>query len=244
MRWMFALLLLLNVGLGMWGAWYKNAASEYARAPRPPINAEKMRLLSEPGVIPHPRTPAEPASEPLALIDSALSKQAACYTIGPFLTRDTALKASVKLRELNLASVPRSESQTTPSGYRVFLPTLMTRTAAEQKQKELNSLGIKDYSLIEAPEKKYGISLGIFSQAANAQKYRQELAKKGIKAELERLYPVSRHWLDLQAIQIPPQRLDGIKHLSWGAPEVRVSEIVCSATKNNANPELKKNKKR
>jgi len=242
MRWTFALLLLLNAGIWMWGAWYKNPAGEYANTPRPPINAEKMRLLSEPGVTPHPRMPAGPASEPLALIESGSSNQAACYTVGPFLTRDTALKASDKLRALSFISAYRGEGKATPSGYRVSLPPLTTRIAAEQKLKELNSLGIKDHSLIAAPEKRYAISLGLFSQPANAGKYQQELAKKGIKAEIEILYPSSRHWLDLPAVQMPPKQLDGLKRLSWDSSDVRVSEIVCSAGKGSL--EAKKNKKR
>jgi len=231
MRWTFALLLLLNVGLWMWGVWYKNLAGEYEKTPRPPINAEKMRLLSEPGVIPHPRAPAGAASEPLTLIESALSHQSACYTIGPFLTRDTALKAGDKLRALKVTSAHRSETKTTPSGYRVFLPTVMTRNAAEQKLKELNNLGIKDYSLVGTPDKGYAISLGIFSQPANAQKYQQELVKKDIKAQTEVLYPAPRHWIDVQAVQMPPKLLNNVKHLSWDSPDVRVSEIVCSAIK-------------
>jgi hypothetical protein len=244
MRWTFALLLLLNVGLWMWGVWYKNPAGEYEKAPRPPINAEKMRLLSEPGVMPRPRTPAGPASEPLAPMGSALSNQAPCYTIGPFLTRDIALKAGDKLRELKLVSAHRSEAKTTPAEYRVFLPPLMTRNAAEQKLKELNNSGIKDYSLRVTPEKRYAVSLGIFSQPANAENFRLELAKKGINAQIETLYPTSQHWLDLQAMQMSPKLLNNIKHLSWDSPDVRISEIICSATKGSGNStDTKKNKK-
>jgi len=243
MKWIFALLLLLNVGMWMWGVWYKNPAGEYEKLPRPPINAEKMRLLSEPGVTPHPRMPAGPASEPLALIEPLSSNKAACYTVGPFLTRDTALKASDKLRALSLISAYRSEGKETPPGYRAYLPSLTTRKAAEQKLKELNGLGVRDYSLIAAPEKRYAISLGIFSQPANAGKYQQELAKKGIKSEIEILYPSNRHWLDLQAVQVPSKQLDGLKRLSWGSPDVQVSEIVCSAGKSNGSLEAKKNKK-
>ncbi len=241
MRWLFALLLLLNVGLWMWGAWYKTPTAEYAKMPRPAINAEKMRLLSEPGTALHPRTAAESANEPLAPVESAVSKQPPCYAIGPFLTRDAAVKASDKLQELKASYAYRSENKMTPSGYRLIVPAAMTRKAAEQKLKELDGLGIKDYSLIPAPEKQYTISLGTFSRPANARNYQQELTKKGVKAQVETLYPAPQYWLDLKAGQLPAKLLDNLKQAPWGAPEARLRETACLA-KNGAVPDPKKNK--
>ena len=50
LRWLLALLVLLNIGLLMWASWYRETPLEEGRTPLPAVNAERMIPLSTPGL--------------------------------------------------------------------------------------------------------------------------------------------------------------------------------------------------
>ena len=46
LRWLLAVLVLLNIGSLMWARWYRVAPLGETRTPLPPVNAERMIPLS------------------------------------------------------------------------------------------------------------------------------------------------------------------------------------------------------
>ena len=101
-----------------------------------------------------------------------------CYRIGPFTESAQADKASAVLKEIPLAYERRTEEQTVVTGYRVYLPPLPTREAAEKKRRELSRFGFKDSSVMQEAGMENALSLGLFTVEVNAQKHMQALAAK------------------------------------------------------------------
>ena len=227
MKWVFAALVLANLGLWMWASWYREAPMEETRAARAPIAPEKMLLLTEVGVKLQSRKTAPPTNaEPVA--------QAApgCFRIGPFPDAELAAKAEKILDDWHVRHARHSEQVETISGYRVYYPALASSKAAETKRRELTRLGFKDHALIQEDGWFNAISLGQFAVAANAEARVRELAAKGVEAKVQ---PLSlnrvRYWLNT-ADSVPAETAAKLKQTDWSAKDIQSREIPCPASAN------------
>ena len=119
----FALLVLANVGLVLWAPVFGRTA----RRPRAASGAAPGQDAS--GRV-------SPVSNCRRAIPGRLlpakAEAGGCYRIGPFTESAQADKASAVLKEIPLAYERRAEEQTVVTGYRVYLPPLPTREAAER----------------------------------------------------------------------------------------------------------------
>jgi hypothetical protein len=227
LKWVFAALVLANLGLWMWASWYKQTPVEETRTARTPVAPEKMRLLNEPGVKLTPRKAPPPANAELTA-----SVVPACFHIGPFPDVDLVARAETRLNELQLTYSRRSEETRSVTGYLVYLPPLPSQKAAERKRQELTRLGFKDHALIQDEGMQNAISLGLFTVEANAASRVRELAAKKVDARIQPFQQTrTRFWLDV-AVKVPAQTADRIRQIDWAAKDVRVREITCPAGTN------------
>lgn len=181
MRIVVALLVIANVGLYLWASFYDRPIDQApVPAARPPVAAEKMRLLSEPGARLIPRT--EPAAAPGSEIGTA---GRACYEIGPFVTTESVDQAAKQLQAWQVSATLRSEQQTIAPTLRVYLPPLASKQEAERKRQQLTQLGFRDHALIHDEGMENAISLGLFAVEANAQARIRQLRAKGIDAGVQ-----------------------------------------------------------
>jgi len=223
LKWLFAALVLANLGLWMWASWYRESPMPENRTARPPIAPEKMRLLNEPGVKLKPRKAPPPANAELAA-----GTPQVCFHIGPFADENAATGES-KLNELHLASMRQVEEVKIVTGYRAYLPAFATKEAAERKRQQLTRLGFKDHALSQEGTSQYSISLGLFAVEANAQGRVHELAAKGVSASIEPLTQKrTRVWLDVN-VPVSPESAARLKQIDWGAKDAQAQEIVCPA---------------
>ena len=224
LKWLFAALVLANLGLWMWASWYRETLAPENHAARPPIAPEKMRLLGEPGVKLQPRKAPPPANAELAATAAQV-----CFHIGPFLDANAATTGESKLNEWHIAFVRRSEEIKIVTGYRVYLPGFATKEAAERKRQELTRLGFKDHALSQEGASQYSISLGLFAVEVNAQSRVRELAAKGVSAEIQPLTQTrTRYWLDTN-VAVPPDTAAKLKQFVWDAKDVQAQESACPA---------------
>ncbi|HSD97397.1 MAG TPA: SPOR domain-containing protein [Sulfuricaulis sp.] len=233
LKWLFAAFVLANIGLWMWASWYKETPLEETRAARAPLALEKMRLLTEPNVKLTPRKTPPPANA--ELVANAVP---VCFHIGPFTDTARVTQAEAKLNELHLGFARRTEETRIITGYRVYLPPLASKEAAERKRQELTRLGFKDHAVFQEEGWHNAISLGLFSVEANATARVRELAAKGVEASMQPLtQDRTFYWLDL----LEPTAQDNIvklKQADWGANEVQLHESTCPSlrTKSNGSP--------
>ena len=230
LKWLLAAFVLANLGLWMWASWYKEAPVEENRPARAPIATEKMRLLTEPDVKLTPRKTPPPANAELTA-----NAVPVCFHIGPFAETARVTLAEARLGELRLGFSRRAEETKTITGYRVTLPPLASREAAERKRQELTRLGFKDHAVFQEEGWHNAISLGLFSVEANATARVRELAAKGVEASMQPLTQNrTRTWLDLIA-PVSPENVMKLKQTDWGAKDIQAQETSCPA---GANPPL------
>jgi SPOR domain len=229
MRWLFGILVLANVGLYMWGRWYHQPLVDVEPLePRPAVAASKMKLLSEPGARLIPRVQAGVPSQP-----DAADASADCFQLGPFPTLEKVRNAAGKLDIWGVNYTRVSEFETLGPSYRVYLPPLPSKEAAERKRKELTKLGFSDHAVIQQEEgMENAISLGIFSIEQNAITRAQQLARRHINALIQpipNVHPV--YWLALSTPAIDGKiGTTPIAHFSaedWGAPNVSLRPAIC-----------------
>lgn len=215
---LFALLVLANVGLVLWATGFRSG-SDVPEGPRPALHPDKMRLVSESGVQLSARN-AGPAT--------VGKTETGCYRIGPFAELTQADKASAVLKEIPLAYERRAEAQTVVTGYRVYLPPLPTREAAEKKRRELSRLGFKDSSVMQEAGMENALSLGLFTVEINAQKHLQALVAKKIDAQLQTLSQArTLHWLYLGTVESLAGVLPRLRATDWGDAGTKVEETPC-----------------
>ncbi len=220
MRWVFAVLVLANLGLWMWASWYKEPARPMQSAPRADVNAAKLKRLDEPGVRLVPR------SERREVETLAPATPKSCYRIGPFAQPEHAAQAGQRLAALGVTFESRAETHETVTSWRVYLPPFPSRAAAEAKRSELTGLGFRDHAVLEEPGLENAVSLGLFKVETNAHHHLERLAAKGIHAKLQTLTRTRVvHWLWLPG-GIPAERRKALYQESWGK-DARLQEAPC-----------------
>lgn len=224
MKRLFASLLILNIGIFMWGSWHKPPPAGSVGEARPPVNTHRMRLLSESSVTPSAPSPGDKPSGDAVAMGRAGK---VCLTLGPFATLVSTGRASQRLKGLGIAHKRRVHITKTIASYRVFLPRLHSRQAAEEKRRQLTRLGFKDHYIIEEPGMENAISLGVFSVRQNAWVLVRRLADKGIGAKQETVYSTETiYWWDLTLKRAKLAQLRGVQ---WKTPAVRLQDRSCPA---------------
>lgn len=230
-KWIFGVLVLANVALFMWGRWYHQPlVSLEPPKPRPPVAREKLKLLSEPGVRLVLRT-SKATLKPRTSGSSAAASN--CFELGPFTTLKKTRGAEEKLDSWGIDHTRVSEFETLGPSYRVYLPPLPTRQAAERKRHELTQLGFSDHAIIQGEEgMENAISLGIFSVEQNAITRAKQLARKDIDALIQPIPNVRPvYWLALSAPAIDGQigatPIARFTKEDWGSPNVGLQPMLC-----------------
>ena len=223
-KWIFAALVLINLGLWMWASWYKELPVSENSVARLPIAPEKMRLLDEAGVKLQLRKVPPAANSQLVATASS-----GCFRLGPFPDAELTAKAETKLKEWHLSFIRQTEQTNPITGYRVYLAPFASKQAAERKRKRLTRLGFKDHALILEEGSQNAISLGLFSVQANADSRVRDLAAKGVKAKVRPLRETrTLYWLDFPAL-VPVETVVKLKQTDWGAKEIQVQQKACPA---------------
>ena len=228
LRWVFAILVLGNIGLLMWGTWYRESPLAQDRAPLPAVNAERMIPLTAPGVALRPRhepAPKKPPPEPTPVQEPPAPKH--CVSVGPYESEELLKQAGKRLEAAKLAHGARTEGSRIESSYWISLPKAKNRKAAERRLKELTGLGITDHYIMQEPGMENVISLGLYTQADNARNRMADLEKRGIKAQQEIRYRTrTLYWLDLDTGK-PTELGASLRKLGWAEGDIQVRDQAC-----------------
>ncbi|WP_407352743.1 SPOR domain-containing protein [Luteimonas sp. R10] len=216
------LLLALNLGVALWWATRSPPAPE--APPAHPAGVPRLQLLSEAtpqarataasadaadpqpeaalsesGEADPPQTEAPPASTAASGEGAAPApvQPARCLALGPFADADAAASARARLQPRALRLRTR-EVVEAPRGWRVMLPPLADRDAAQATVQKLVAAGFDDHFIIATGEEANAIALGRFSGEAAARRHVANLREAGFGAQAEPLGDAgSRHWLDI-----------------------------------------------
>lgn len=206
MRVAFYLLLLANLLFLAWAEWIAVPAVP-AEAPS---GVPRLQLVGQ-------DVPASPPAEgaaqaPAGALSAALTAQAAaaapsgaeaapalqCLSVGPFGHDREASQAMAFLRARNLAPRQRAAAVQPVQWYWVYLPDVSEPARVQRALAELRRDGLAGAEPMSAPDGKPGISLGLFQDAALAQRQLARARAKGFAAKLSvRLVSRPAYWLDV-----------------------------------------------
>jgi len=220
-RWLFAALVLANIGLLMWASWYRENP-EGGLQPRPLLHPELMVPLNTPGVALRARKNDRNAP-PLAVV----KPRPRCVAIGPFVGAPAEQAADWFSRE-KLEAARRSEETKVESSYWIYLAPFATRKEAEQRKKDIEKLGVRDVLIMQDPHGAIAVSLGLYTQADNARHRMQELTEKGVHAQQETRYRTeTRNWFDLRLQEPADEAVGQLRARDWGAAGIEVRDAPC-----------------
>lgn len=210
MRWLFLLLLVLNV---FYYVWHQQQAPlqprEISMASTPRATKQQIRLLSESAVQQLPQTGND-------------RKEDVCLFLGSFEEEQTARVVEQRLLSLDIQSGVQSVDAAGGMDYWVYLPPLASRQASLRQLKELQARKIDSY-LITQGDLANGISLGIFPRSDSAESVIQRLRNAGYEPFMRelprahrtfwvRIAPESRRLADETLLQRLAQDFNGLQH--------------------------------
>jgi hypothetical protein len=182
MKWLVWLLLLVNVALF---GYFKLQPGQHAEsmAGHELITPEKLRILTPEQLAALPKKSQEPVTPPSAGAETA-PIQYACYQWSGLLSNDVSRAKNVLAKYALDVSI---REQAVPDGasYWVYIPPRKSLEEAKAKIGELKALGVQESFIVQEPQWRYAVSLGVFKDEALANQHLENLRKRGVKSALK-----------------------------------------------------------
>ncbi|WP_137888651.1 SPOR domain-containing protein [Pseudomonas sp. 2FE] len=214
MRWLFLLLLVLNL---FYYVWHQQQAPLRAKEVAPLSlyqgARQDIRLLSE-------SDGAQVRREPSGGVAAGGSE--VCLFLGGFEQEDAAQVVEQRLLSLDIQSQVKAVDAPAGLDYWVYLAPLASRQASLRQLKELQARKIDSY-IITQGDLSNGISLGIFPRGESAESVMQRLREAGYEPMMRelsrahrdfwvRIAPQSRRLADDALLRTLAQDFNGLQH--------------------------------
>ncbi|CAD5108855.1 SPOR domain-containing protein [Zestomonas carbonaria] len=229
MRWLFLLLLVLNL---FYYVWHQQQAPLRAKEVAPMLlyqgERQGIRLLSEADRPQQRRPPEEERKEPVTAASEA------CLFLGGFEQDEAARAVEQRLISLDVRSEVRVVNAPASVDYWVYLAPLASRQASVRQLKELQARRIDSY-IITQGDLVNGISLGIFPRNESAEAVMQRLRDAGYEPMMRelprahrsywvRVAPESRRLVDGAMLQVLAADFAGLEHQIMPCESVATSQ--------------------
>lgn len=179
-------------------------------APAVPTEPSAPQPLKETAIPPVGR--GEPRVKPVPPKQPAPPPVMACFTLGPFKDESDAGQMYKSLRRLGVTVEQRLVERRIPRGYWVYLPPQKSYSAARQKVRELEKMGLDDLYIMGKGEMKNAISLGLFTRKSTATERFNQVRRLDSSTVMKRQYrTIKEKWLDLR---IDSGRTDAIADIA------------------------------
>ncbi|MBU1690868.1 MAG: SPOR domain-containing protein [Gammaproteobacteria bacterium] len=181
MKWIFAILLVINI------LFYTvmQLGSSHGREPmrgHEPVKADNIKLLVESQKAPEMALAMSESPEKSRDSVPVEAKPEICLEWGQF-SGATLKRVAQALEKLQLGEKLIQHKAEKSGGYWVYITPRKTLQEAQKKVDELKQLGLQESYIVRDPSvMQYAISMGIFSTAEAAAKYLDQLREKGVKS--------------------------------------------------------------
>lgn len=182
MKWLVGLLLLVNVALLGYSR-LKAAHPVEIAVGHEPIAADQLRILTAEELASLPKKPAPTPVAPLPESQQAPG-QTACYEWGSFSTANVSRARNI-LEKFSLQSELKQTASQEATRYWIYIPPLASAEKAQAKMDEVRALGIEVAFIVQEPEWRNAISLGVFKDEALATKLLQDMHGRGVKSAIK-----------------------------------------------------------
>ena len=200
MKVFFALLLIVNIAFAVfqWLLPYDQLFVENKKIPA----GEQLQLLTNANVViisesevvaeveAENETETEQQVEEVTevLVTEDASDRRACYTIGPITDKARAIEISGRYSGNQAETALKSSLEKQYLGVMVFIGGHETRGAAITTANKLSARGVRDYIIINQPEYRNVLSLGVFGLKKNADQLKERVARLDFPAQTEARY--------------------------------------------------------
>lgn len=207
MKWIIYLLLLANLGFGLWS--YRSTELAGGNKHDSSDN-DNLRLVLVKEYLAQQDQPTTSTGN--------AETSGSCYTLGPFKAVDDANSVRNQLKRAGLTVKRRMSKDTSHKGFWVLLPPAASHAQARKTIEQLKAKGINDYFLVANGDQANAISLGVFAQSDTAQRRFEKILRLGFKPLLQDVnLPRRRYWLDWPVEQnLDPSVLDKIRNQFHG----------------------------
>ena len=188
-RALIVLLLALNLGVAAWWA--------LRPAPAPPAVATIDPTVARLQLVGELRTAPHAAAHARTLPAAPTAGKQACFEVGPF-NDDATLARARSVLQARVARLSIRRDAVPGRGWRVWLPPLPDRQAAQAMAARIVAAGFKDYYVVPSGDEANGIALGRYGNAESAQRRQSDLEAAGFHARAEPLGNGPR-WIQLAA---------------------------------------------
>ncbi|CAM3731384.1 SPOR domain-containing protein [Parendozoicomonas haliclonae] len=196
MRWILALLVAANIGYFVYHGWFGPVDADVKPEKEPvATSGERIQLLDEAIA----RGNAVRATNPQPGVTEVPVRRAQlCTQIGAFQAQETAGQVQQRLMSASIGSEIKEVKVPTAPDYWVFIPPLPSRDMALRKLRSLQASKIDSFIITEG-ELANGISLGLFTQRAHADKLLKQRLAAGYEAELKEVERFqSEYWIEVR----------------------------------------------
>lgn len=197
MKIFFSLLLLANIGFGLM-QWFLPYEQLFVETPKIEVS-ERLVLLSEAkesAAVDSKNSTPETSNQ---LSSEISANQPVCYTVGPFKDKTRALEISGRYSADKIKTRLKSSKEKEYMGVMVYLSGYKTRKQALITAEELAAKGIRDYIIVNEPDKANVLSLGVFGLKKNAERLSDKLRQMNYAVQTEARYrDRTIYWLNYQ----------------------------------------------
>lgn len=224
MKWLVWLLLLVNAALL---GYFQLLAPRHAEVPVvQDMDASKIRIVSaaELAARVKPEPPvvsADPATPVVAVPAPAI-----CYEWGSFAGPDAA-RAKEALDKLALEVTTKKHTPQEAIRYWVYIPPLLSQEAAQAKADEIRQLGIEETFIIQEPQWRNAISLGVFRDEGLATRFLEDLRGRGVKSAIKGRRNLNGEQTGYQIKNMTPAQQAEVDKLKPEFPGSDLKQIEC-----------------
>ncbi|HSH71600.1 MAG TPA: hypothetical protein VK974_00960 [Methylophilaceae bacterium] len=223
MKWIVGLLLLANVALFAYFN-LSQATSNGAHIGLQPIHPEQVKLLTAKDIEAMPKKDATGDSTvqaaPAALV------QTACYEWGSFSAGNLP-KARNVLFKFSLQAITKQQTTKESARYWIYIPRAKSLQAAQDKMEELRNLGIDDIFIVQEPQWRYAISLGVYKDEQLATKRLEDLQTRGVRSAVKALRNQEQGQASLVINSMAPDMVAEIEKLKPDFPGSEIKQVSC-----------------
>jgi hypothetical protein len=206
MKVFFASLLVLNIAFALF-QWLLPYEQMFGHPRKIPV-AQELQLLtdanseivSESEVVPKVEEETDAIAEAVARVEKELASERArlvtednsdkrvCYTIGPITDKARAIELSGRYSSKRVDTEIKSSLEKQYLGVMVYIGGHPSRQEAVKTANQLVKLGISEHIIVDKPEEKNVLSLGVFGLKRNADRLKQRVEKLGFDVKTEARY--------------------------------------------------------
>jgi hypothetical protein len=192
-RALIVLLVVINVGVAAW--WMLREPPTHEDRIELPAGVPRLQLLQEAPQRPRPPAPAA------SLASAPLPADARCLAFGPFDNPALLRRANERLQAQVLRTRVRNETIGAPRGWRVFMPPLANREAAQALADRMTAAGLDDLLVMPTGVDANAVALGRFGNEQAARRRATQVAAAGFSgAQVEPIGDLrTQGWIDIAA---------------------------------------------